>query len=363
MAGVQESCHTPGIHEVNLAFKRLELRLAYPWAISRSSSSSIARVVALELTGADGTIGRGEAAPSARYKESVDTVEAFFKQVDPRGLSFGDVEGSMTYIDTLSRRDFAAKCALNLALLDGAGKKTKKPVHTLLGLGFRDNQQLTSFTIGLDKPEVIRKKVLEAESYPVLKIKAGSSEDRACLQAVREAAPAKPLRVDANEGWKTKEQALEMIEWFAGDGRIQYIEQPLPASASSTDWAWLKQRSPLPIFGDESFHSAKDLSNAAECFHGVNVKLVKTGGISAAFSTLEAARKAGLKTMLGCMIETSVLISAAAHLAELCDFLDLDGNLLITNDPFRGVACDRGLLSFVSAPEPFGLRVSPRGGA
>jgi L-Ala-D/L-Glu epimerase len=346
---------------VNLTFKRLELQLAYPWAISRTSSSSIARVVAVELAGADGTVGRGEAAPSARYKESVDTVEAFFERVDARGLSFGDVAGSMTYIDTLSRRDLAAKCALNLALLDGAGKKTKKPVHALLGLGFQDNQHLTSFTIGLDKPEVIRKKVLEAEPYPVLKIKAGSADDRACLQAVREAAPAKPIRVDANEGWKTKEQALEMIEWFARDGQIQYIEQPLPASASAKDWSWLKQRSPLPIFGDESFHSAKDLSHAVECFHGVNVKLVKTGGLSAAFAALQAARKAGLKTMLGCMIETSVLISAAAHLAELCDYLDLDGNLLITNDPYRGVACDRGLLSFANASEPFGLRVGPRG--
>src|SRR5205814_5268677 len=126
------------------------------------------------------------------------------------------------------------------------------------------------------------------------------------------------------------------------------------------DWTWLKQHSPLPIFADESHHFAKDTAHAAECFHGVNVKLVKTGGLTGALETLQAARKAGLKTMLGCMIETSILISAAAHLAELCDYLDLDGNVLITNDPYLGVASDNGVLSFSGAPQKFGLRVTAR---
>src|ERR1051326_9622507 len=141
---------------------------------------------------------------------------------------------------------------------------------------------------------------------------------------------------------------------------IQYVEQPLPAATRPKDWAWLKQRSPLPIFGDESYHLAEDAPQAAECFHGVNVKLVKTGGISAGFEALRAARKAGLKTMIGCMIVTSILISAAAHLAELCDYLDVDGNVLITNDPYVGVASERGILSFASAPEKLGLRVSAK---
>jgi len=315
-------------------------------------------VVVVELTGADGTVGLGEAAPTARYKESVSSVEAFLGKVDPRALSFKDVEGSMEFLQTLSRRDMSAKCALNLALLDGAAKRAKKPVYDLLELGFQENRHITSFTIGMDKPEIIRKKVLEAERYPVLKMKVGGSEDKANLQALREAAPAKPIRVDANEGWKTKEQALEMIEWLAADGNIQYVEQPLPAAAAAKDWVWLKQRSPLPIFGDESYHLAEDVEKAAEWFHGVNVKLVKTGGISAGFAALKAARKAGLKTMIGCMIETSILISAAAHLAELCDYLDLDGNILITNDPYAGVSAPNGALSFTSATEPFGLRVS-----
>jgi L-alanine-DL-glutamate epimerase-like enolase superfamily enzyme len=338
----------------------VDLQLAHLWAIARTSGTNTAQVIIVELFGADGTVGLGEAAPSARYKESPKTVEAFIQQVDPRGLSFSDVEGSMTYLDTLSRHDMAAKSALNIALLDGAAKRAKKPIYDLLGLGFRESQHVTSFTIGIDKPEMIRKKVQEAEQYPVLKVKLGVADDKVNLQALREVAPTKTIRVDGNEGWKTKEQALENIEWLAKDGHIQYVEQPMPATTPVKDWVWLKQRSPLPIFGDESYHLAKDIAQAAECFHGVNVKLVKTGGVSAGKAALEAARKAGLKTMIGCMIETSILISAAAHLAELCDYLDVDGNILITNDPYAGVTSRQGVLSFATAPEPFGLRVAAK---
>ncbi len=344
---------------MKLEFKRHELQLKHPWTIARGKASSTSSVVIVSLTAADGTVGLGEAAPSTRYRESVASVEAFLKQVDPRGLSFGDIAGSMTYLDTLSRADRAAKCALNLALLDGAAKKAKKPLHDFLGVGFREHQHVTCFSIGIDTPEMIRQKVEEAASCPVLKMKVGLANDKASLQALREVAPSKPVRVDANEGWKSKEQALEAIEWLAQDGHIQFVEQPLPATAPLKDWIWLKQHSPLPIFGDESYHRADDHKIAAECFHGVNVKLIKSGGVSAARSALQAAREAGLKTMIGCMIETSIAISAAAHLAELCDYLDLDGNLLIKNDPYRGVACAAGVLSFVSAPEPFGLRVQP----
>jgi L-Ala-D/L-Glu epimerase len=345
---------------MKLVWKQVDLQLTHLWTIARAAGTQVARVVVVEVTGADGTVGFGEAAPTARYKESVKSVESFLRRVDPRGLSFGDIEGSMEYLDTISRHDLSAKCALNLALLDGAGKKAKKPVYDLLGLGFRENQHVTSFTIGIDQPEVIRRKVEQAAAYPVLKMKLGGPEDQANLQALREVAPDKPVRVDANEGWKTRDQALQMIEWLAQDKHIQYVEQPLPASAPVKDWTWLKQRAPLPIFGDESYHRAEDIETAAACFHGVNVKLVKTGGITGGLAALMAARKAGLKTMLGCMIETSILISAGAHLAELCDYLDLDGNVLITNDPYLGVSNQQGLLSFAAAPEKSGLRVGPR---
>ena len=345
---------------VKLTFRHLDLQLANAWAISGRKPASVAKIVVVELAGADGIIGFGEAAPTARYKESPQTVEAFLKRVDPRGLSFTDVEGSMSYLDTLSTHDQSAKCALNLALLDGAARRAEKPLYDFLGLGFRENHHVTSFTIGLDTPEVIRKKVSEAAKFPVLKMKMGGANDNASLQALREVVPEKPVRVDANEGWKTKEQALEKIAWLAADGHIQYVEQPMPSSTSARDWAWLKQRSPLAIFGDESYHFAKDAERAAECFHGINVKLIKTGGVTAGLQALRAARKAGLKTMLGCMIETSILISAGAHLAELCDYLDLDGNVLITNDPYLGVSAEGGVLSFTGTQELFGLRVSAR---
>lgn len=334
--------------------------MAHTWTIARGSGTDVSQTLMVELTGADGTVGLGEAAPISRYRESLETVETFFKKVDARGLSFNDVEGSMVYLDTLSPHDMSAKCALNIALLDGAGKRAKKAIYDYLELGFREGHHPSSFTIGIDKPDVIRKKVLEAEQYPILKMKVGVADDKVNVQALREVAPTKTVRVDANEGWKTKEHALEMIEWLAKDGHIEFIEQPMPAATPAKDWVWLKQRSPLPILADESYHLAKDVPQVAECFHGVNVKLAKSGGISGGFEALSVARKAGLKTMLGCMIESSILISAAAHLAELCDYLDLDGNILITNDPYVGAIAEKGMVTFAKAPEKFGLRVSAR---
>jgi L-alanine-DL-glutamate epimerase-like enolase superfamily enzyme len=345
---------------VKLTFRPVELRLAHFWAIARTKGTNTAKSVVVELTDADGVRGLGEAAPTTRYEESVTSVEAFLRKVDPHQLSFYDVPGSMAYVESVAPANMSAKCALNIALLDGAARRANKPVSDFLGLRFRENQHITSFTIGIDKPEIIRKKVIEAAVFPVLKMKVGGPDDKANLSALREAAPTKTVRVDGNEGWKTKEVALENIEYFAKDGHIEFVEQPMPAATSVKDWAWLKERSPLPIFGDESYHHASDVAPAAECFHGINVKLVKTGGISAGFDALSAARKAGLKTMIGCMIETSILISAAAHLAELCDYMDVDGHILITNDPYSGVTAEKGILSFNSASEKLGLRVKER---
>jgi L-alanine-DL-glutamate epimerase-like enolase superfamily enzyme len=340
----------------------VDLLLAHNWKIARTAGTNVSTVIVVGLTNKNGVMGRGEAAPIARYKESLDTVEAFYRKVDASRLSFADVDGSMRYLDSLSAHDMSAKCGINIALLDGAARIARKPVYDYLGLGFREKQHVTSFTIGIDKPDVFRKKVAQAGQYPVLKVKVGSAEDRANLEALREVSPTKTVRADANEGWKTREEALEMIEWLAKDKHIEYVEQPMPAETPMADWVWLKEKSPLPIFGDESYHTAADADRAKQCFHGVNVKLVKTGGISGGYAALKAARDRGLKTMIGCMIETSILISAAAHLAELCDYMDVDGNILITNDPYVGVSCEQGVLGFESAPEKVGLRVSPRAG-
>jgi L-Ala-D/L-Glu epimerase len=342
---------------MKLKFWREHLQLANTWTIARGSTNRF-EVVIVELVSDAGVTGIGEASPISRYHETPATVAAFFRRVDAARLSFEDVPGSMNHLQSLSPGDMAAKCALNIALVDGAARQAQQPVHDYFQLGFREHHHVTSFSIGIAAPEVIRQKVLAAEPYPVLKLKAGVPGDQAILAALREVAPTKPVRVDANEGWQTKEQALERIEWLARDGYIQFIEQPMPQRTDPRDLVWLKERSPLPLLADESYHTAADLAHCAECFHGVNVKLVKTGGVSAGFEALRAARQQGLKTMIGCMIETSVLISAAAHLAGLCDYLDLDGNLLTTNDPYAGVTARRGILSFQETKETVGLRVS-----
>jgi L-alanine-DL-glutamate epimerase-like enolase superfamily enzyme len=345
---------------VKVSAQRLELRLAHPWTIARTHAAGTSAVVIVELFGTDGVTGIGEAAPIARYDESAEAVEEFCHRVDPGRLSFEDVAGSLDYLNSFAPGNASAKCAIDVALHDGAAKLARKRLHDFIGLGFKDRKHSTSFSIGIDRPEATRRKVLEAAEFPVLKMKMGSSFDKENLRILREVAPDKPLRIDANEAWAVKEKALEMIEWLARDGNIQFIEQPMPASTPEAAWIWLKQRSPLTLFADESYHSAGDAARAASCFHGVNVKLTKAGGIRAAIAALRAARQAGLRTMLGCMIETSVLISAAAHLAELADYLDLDGNLLITNDPYLGVTAEKGMLSFANAPEPFGLRINSR---
>ena len=348
---------------MKISSRLFDLKLAHRWAIAGSvqpggaGGIEIYQVVFVELTDADGATGTGEAAPSSRYEENAASALEFLARVDARKLSFADVPGSMKYLDSVAPKNFAAKGAVNIALLDGAARQAGQPIYDYLGLGFSGRKHVTSFSIGIDKPEVIRRKVLAAAQYPVLKLKVGGPDDTLNLAALREAAPMKTVRVDANEAWRTKEEALGKIERLAADGRIEFVEQPMPAATEPKDLIWLKKRSPLPLMADESYRSVRDVDRCAECFHAVNVKLAKTGGISGAQEALRAARKAGLKTMIGCMIESSVLITAAAHLAELTDYLDIDGNLLVTNDPYRGVSAEAGAISFDNAPAKTGLRV------
>jgi L-alanine-DL-glutamate epimerase-like enolase superfamily enzyme len=348
---------------VKIKFRRFDLKLTHTWRIASGIGGPGAQtypVVFVELEDADGLHGVGEAAPSSRYQEDVETVQAFLARVEAHRLSFDDLDGSMHFLESVAPGNHAAKTALNLALLDARARRAGRAVCDFLQLGFTEKRHVTSFSIGIDQPDVIRRKVEAAVSYPILKLKVGGPEDRQNLAALREVAPRKTVRVDANEAWKTKEEALNQIEWLQQDGHIEFVEQPMPASSNPKDMSWLKERSPLPLFGDESYHHAADVDLAAECFHGVNVKLVKTGGITGAYEALQAARRVGLKTMIGCMIESSVLISAGAHLAELADHLDLDGNLLISNDPYVGVTVVNGVLSFAPVAERFGLRVKEK---
>jgi L-Ala-D/L-Glu epimerase len=351
---------------MKLTSRRFDLALRHSWAIATDvragqvSGRSAYPVVFVELSDDVGRAGLGEASPSSQYHETWETVFAFLGRVDAGRLSFDDVARSMEYLATIEPRSFPAICALNIALLDGAAKAARQPLHRFLGLDFPAGGRVSSFTIGLDSPEMIERKTREAAEYPILKMKLGSPQDRENLAALRRGAPGKTVRVDANAAWKTRDEALRQIEWLATDPHIEFVEQPMPPDMPTADFAWLKARSPLPLVGDESYQGAADAGRCAESFHGVNVKLVKTGGVGPAREALDAARALGLKTMLGCMIESSVLISAAAHLASLTDWLDLDGNVLIGNDPYRGAVNTRGVIDLAGAPGPFGLQVAPR---
>ena len=333
------------------------MSLAHRWAIAGREGARLHHNVLVKLTDADGLVGIGESAPASTYHESAASSSAFLAKVDASKLSFDNIPASMAALDAVGPGEMAAKCAINIALVDGAARRAGKAVYDYLGIGFEENKHITSMSIGIDTPESVRQKTKEAERYPVLKLKVGDPRDKENLAAVRDVAPTKLVRVDANEGWKTKEHALEMLEWLAKDGRIEFVEQPMPHGTSAKDLIWLKARTPVPIFADESYHGASNVEHCAECYHGVNVKLVKAGGITPAYDALVAARKAGLKTMIGCMIETSILITAGAHLANLSDHLDLDGNLLATNDPYEGATAEKGMISFANTVEKIGLRV------
>jgi L-alanine-DL-glutamate epimerase-like enolase superfamily enzyme len=239
-----------------------------------------------------------------------------------------------------------------MALYDLAGQRLGVPVYGLLGLDPRDTP-LTSFTIGLDTPEVVERKVREASDYPILKVKMGTAEDRQVLEVVRATSGAR-LRVDANEGW-TPDDALERLEWLARMG-VELVEQPLPA-AMLEETRELRKRSPIPFFADESVHRAADIPALAGAFDGINIKLMKCGGLSEALRMIGTARAHGMKVMLGCMIESSLGITAAAHLSPLADTADLDGNLLLESDPFLGATVKAGRLVLPEAP---GLGVTAR---
>ena len=353
----------------SLTYTRFNLALAHSWAIATDVQSGQVRgkseypVVFVVLKDAQGRSGLGEASPSSQYGETWETVFQFLRQIDASRLSFDDLLASRTYLESLPCPSMPARCAIDIALLDGASRATRQPLHRFLGLSYPAAGALSSFTIGLDAPDRMESKAREAARYPILKMKLGAPTDVENLAALRRAAPSKLIRVDANAAWKTREEALDRILALADDGNIEFVEQPMPPNTSEADAIWLKEHSPLPLIGDESYQDARDAESCARRFHGVNVKLVKTGGVTAAKEALEAARRLGLKTMLGCMIESSVLISAAAHLASLTDWLDLDGNVLITNDPFDGVQNRDGRISFDGAPTPFGLQTAERPGS
>jgi L-alanine-DL-glutamate epimerase-like enolase superfamily enzyme len=324
----------------------VRLRLRHTWT-TVMSSSEYRDNLHLRLT-RDGITGRGEAAPIVRYQESAELARQAVESVRPY-LASADPWQFSKVIGEVFRRvkgQWAAKAAIDIALLDWATQKMGVPLHRYFGLDPRD-APLTSFSIGIDTPEKTRQKVREADPFPVLKVKVGLATDEATIEAVRSVTK-KPLRVDANEGWKDKEEAVRKINWLESQG-VEFIEQPLPASMVE-EAKWVRRRVHMPIIADEACLDPQDIPRLADAFDGVNIKLMKCGGVLEAYRMIHIARSVGLKVMLGCMIESSVAITAAAHLSPLVDWADLDGNLLIANDPYEGVKVEKGKLILPDRP-------------
>lgn len=338
------------IRRMKLSWKQVQLPLKHQFVVAYSQKS-YAENVFIQLEH-DGVIGYGEAAPSYFYHESAKTVVAFLEQQrDLLSQPLLDIDSIMWQMEQSFPGNYAAKAAINLALYDILGKQSNLPVHRLLGI-HSDKPMVTSFTIGIDSLSMIQAKVMAAANYPILKIKLGSDHDEEIIETVRQFTSC-PLRIDANEGW-TREQAVAKIRWLE-QFDIEIVEQPLPAN-DIEGTRWVRKRVGLPIFADESFTIGHNLEQLVGAFDGVNIKLMKCGGISAAVKLVAKARALGLKTMLGCFIESSLGISAAAQIAPLFDYLDVDGALLLKTDPFDGVKIVNGWFKLPQGP---GLGATP----
>jgi len=337
---------------MKVSWEKIEVETAHPFRISRSVRTSEERVwVRLEL---DGIEGWGEADPSTYYGETAATVDAALQHLTARLADVDDpflLETIERDLHALIGRNGAAHAAISSALHDWVGKRLGQPLWRLWGLD-PGEAPLSSFTIGIDTPEVMAAKIREAAAYPILKIKLGSEDDEARLAAVRDAAPEKVLRVDANAAW-TPRSAVEGCAMCADYG-VEFVEQPLPP-ARNADLAFVRARSKVPIIVDESSLVASDLPELAGLIDGINIKLAKCGGPRRAIRMVHTARAQGFKVMLGCMLETTLGIAAAAHVAPLVDYADLDGAALLKDDPFTGPHLDAGRIVLGDAP---GLGVS-----
>ncbi|SMO56646.1 dipeptide epimerase [Gracilimonas mengyeensis] len=316
-----------------LSWQIIPLQLKELFTISRGSKSEVGNVF-ISLS-KNGYTGYGEAAPNIRYQETSDKVVEYIEAI-PAGF-FEDVhtpDELFEKFDDIEHEPVqSARVALEMAWLDWWGKSQEQPLWKLWDYGSAEGP-VTSFTIGIDTPEKMQQKILDAPEYSLYKIKLGSGDDREIITAIREVT-SKPLRVDANEGWVTLGQAKREIAFLASQN-VELIEQPMPA-ADLEKMKELSKWSPLPLVADESFTGDENLEEIAEAFHVINIKLMKIGSLVRARKVLEQARELGLKVMIGCMIESSLANAAGSLLALKANYADQDGHLLINNDPFSGL--------------------------
>ena len=333
---------------MRLTHELLALRTRHPFIIARGGRS-VYETVWVRVTDDDGAEGWGEAAPSRYYGESAQTVVAALERFAPvlERADAWSLEAIEREMNKAIGRNGSAKSAVSAALHDLAAKRLGVPLYRMWGLDPGEAPQ-SSFTIAIaaDQDELVRR-VEEAAPYPVLKIKLGTDHDAEIIRTVRMAAPDKVLRVDANAAWTAK-HALRMVELLL-DYDVEFVEQPLPPG-DVEGLRFVRDRSPLPIIADESCIVAADVPKLAGVVDGVNLQLAKCGGLREALKIIAAARAHGMLVMCGCMIETSLGITAAAHLAPLLDYADLDGAALLANDPFVGATIAGGEIELGAAP-------------
>lgn len=332
--------------KMKLSWQAYELEMKHTFNISNYSRKTTP--VVLTTIEYDGLVGYGEASMPPYLGETQASVIEFLKKVDLSG--FNDplkIEEILQYVDSITENNTAAKASVDIALHDLAGKIIGAPWHKMWGLN-TDNIPNTTFTIGIDTDDVIRQKVKEVDGqFNILKVKLGTADDKRIVEAVRSVTNL-PLAVDANQGWKDKHYALDMIFWLKEKGVVM-VEQPMK-KYNLDPIAWLTEESPLPIFADESCQRLRDVERMKGAFSGINIKLMKCTGMREAWQMRNLAQALGMKVMIGCMTETSCAISAAAQLAPGLDFADLDGALLIKNDAFDGAKLVHGKMIPTNLP-------------
>jgi L-alanine-DL-glutamate epimerase-like enolase superfamily enzyme len=332
--------------KMTMRFFPYTLNLKHVFTVSSFSRSTTPDVqVEIEY---DGVVGYGEASMPPYLGQSVETVMAFLQRVDLSQFSDPtQLEDILAYVDSLSEGDTAAKAAVDIALHDLVGKLIGAPWFKLWGLNPAKTPS-TTYTIGIDTTEVMKRKTLEvAGEFNVLKVKLGRDTDKEMIEAIRSVSDL-PIAVDVNQGWTDRSYALDMICWLKEHGVVM-VEQPMPKDRLD-DTAWVTERSPLPIFADESLQRLKDILPLKGVFSGINIKLMKCGGMREAWKMVNMARTLDMKVMVGCMTETSCAVSAAAQLSPAVDFADLDGNLLISNDRFSGMKVVNGKITLNELP-------------
>ncbi|MBI1967856.1 MAG: dipeptide epimerase [Gemmatimonadetes bacterium] len=330
---------------LKLSAEVLALKTKHPFIIARGGSSDH-RVVWVRLADGDGVEGWGEADPSSYYGETADTVLEALRRLEPHLPDDPfDLETAEAHFAQVVPKNGAARSALSAALHDLVGKRVGQPLYRLWGLDPRQ-APVSSFTIGLDTPEAMRRKVQEAAQYPILKIKLGTDRDEEILRTIRDATD-KPIRVDANAGW-TVERAVQMLPVLKEYG-VEFLEQPLPPQ-DLDGIAKVRRQGVLPVVVDESCLVAADIPRVAGAADGINIKLAKCGSLREALRMIATARAHGMLVMVGCMIETSLGITAAAHFTPLVDAADLDGAALTANDPFVGACIDGGRIQLPAEP-------------